>query len=608
MKRTKTKNKARNSKAGKGTKRKNQLKTESVESMPKKCRISVNGKKYLTDKKYLLQGLEEIGFDIPHLCFHEDFEPLATCRLCIVESDGKLVTSCNTAVKEGMNVKTDTEEILEARRFNLELILSDHPLDCDYCYKNLHCELQRIAEKITKTTRYKGRHRSYEKDESSAAIMRDMNQCILCGRCIAACEAQGVCLLNYAERGFNTIIAPPMNLKISNTLCISCGQCTLHCPTAAIIEKDERTEVYNALNDEKKFVIAQIAPSVRSSLGEEFGLKPGTVLIGKVAATLKQIGFDSVIDTSTGADFTIMEEANELVERLKKRENLPMFTSCCPAWINYVETFHPELIKNLSTTKSPHQILASVIKTYYAKMKNLEPCDIVIVSIMPCTAKKEEATRITHRINNIPTVDYVLTVREAAKMLREGGIDIMKLKDEKFDALIDVASGAGQIFGATGGVMEAALRTAEYFINGKNKKERIEFKNVRGMQSIKTAQYDLGKQKVRIAVVNGSGNAEKFLNMIKNKELEVDFIEVMACPGGCVGGGGQPIPSSMKIVTERAKALYEIDKKAGVRTSHENPVIKKVYKEFLKKPGSELAEQLLHTKYMEREKYILKEK
>ncbi|MCX6710013.1 MAG: [FeFe] hydrogenase, group A, partial [Candidatus Woesearchaeota archaeon] len=368
------------------------------------------------------------------------------------------------------------------------------------------------------------------------------------------------------------------------------------------------SDVYKALNDGKKFVIAQIAPSVRSSIGEEFGMKPGSIVTKKVVSALRQVGFDSVMDTSTGADFTIMEEATELVKRLKDRREgkktaLPMFTSCCPAWVNYVESFHPELIENLSTSKSPYQMLGSVIKTYYAKKMELWDGDIVVVAVMPCTAKKQEAKRIEHKIGKIPAVDHVLTVREAAKMIRESGIELSKIPDDEFDQLLPTASGSGQIFGASGGVMEASLRTAEYILTGETKKERLKLNEVRGMKGIKKAEYKIGKETVRVAVVNGSGNVENMLSMIKNGEIDADFVEVMACPGGCVGGGGQPIPTSRKIIEERAKGLYSIDEKSEIRCAHENPALNSAYESFFGEPGGENAEKLLHTSYRAKKKY-----
>jgi iron-only hydrogenase group A len=574
-------------------------------------KIEINGKPHETSHEYLLPALEEAGFVIPKLCSHPDFLPFANCRLCVVEVDGKIKTSCNTEITEGMAVRTDTEQVIEARRHNMELILSNHPLDCDYCYKNMRCELQTLAEKITKSTRYSGEQRKIAKDESSSAVTRDTEKCILCGRCIAACGRAGVCLLDYTKRGFNTQIAPPLGLKLADTSCTGCGQCALVCPTAAIIERDDRSDVYAMINDNDKFVIAQIAPSLRASIGEEFGLKPGSISTGRLIASLKGVGFDAVCDTSVGADFTIMEEATELLSRMKERDDgkspaLPMFTSCCPSWVSLVEEFYPELIPNLSTTKSPHEILGVLLKTYYAEKKAIPSDRIAVVSIMPCTSKKSEAKKVEHKIMGVPAVDAVLTVRETARMIREAGIDLKKIKEEEFDSLLQNASGAGQIFGATGGVMEAALRTADFLLSGKNSECCLEFRETRGMSGIKEAEYSLGEKKIRVAVANSNSNAKILLEKIKSGEESFDFVEVMACPGGCSGGGGQPIPGNRKIVEERMKALYEVDRATPIRRCHDNPIVKSVYSDFLEKPCSDVAEKMQHTSYSKKKKFIIK--
>jgi NADP-reducing hydrogenase subunit HndD len=574
-------------------------------------KIEINGKPHETSHEYLLPALEEAGFVIPKLCSHPDFLPFANCRLCVVEVNGKIKTSCNTEITEGMAVRTDTEQVIEARRHNMELILSNHPLDCDYCYKNMRCELQTLAEKITKNTRYSGEQRKIAKDESSSAVTRDTEKCILCGRCIAACGRAGVCLLDYTKRGFNTQIAPPLGLKLADTSCTGCGQCALVCPTAAIIERDDRSDVYAMINDNDKFVIAQIAPSLRASIGEEFGLKPGSISTGRLIASLKGVGFDAVCDTSVGADFTIMEEATELLSRMKERDDgkspaLPMFTSCCPSWVSLVEEFYPELIPNLSTTKSPHEILGVLLKTYYAEKKGIPSDRIAVVSIMPCTSKKSEAKKVEHKIMGVPAVDAVLTVRETARMIREAGIDLKKIKEEEFDSLLQNASGAGQIFGTTGGVMEAALRTADFLLSGKNNECCLEFRETRGMSGIKEAEYSLGEKKIRVAVANSNSNAKILLEKIRGGEESFDFVEVMACPGGCSGGGGQPIPGNRKIVEERMKALYEVDRATPIRRCHDNPTVKSVYSDFLEKPCSDVAEKMLHTSYSKKKKFIIK--
>lgn len=565
-------------------------------------RIIVNGKEYLTTEKTLLKALERIGFEIPHLCFHEDLEPLATCRLCVVEVNGRIVTSCNTIVSDGMKVNTETEELIEYRRHNLELILSNHALDCDYCYRNLHCDLQRIAEKITNKTRYSGKVRKHEIDESSNAIIKDFEKCILCGRCIQVCNKQAVNVFDYVLRGFDTIVSTAFDIPISSSPCVGCGQCVIHCPTAALVEKDETQKVLDAIKNPDKIVIAQIAPAVRVSIGEELGLKPGKILTKKLVSALKKVGFDKVFDTSLGADFTIMEEASELVDRIKNNKTIPMFTSCCPAWVNFVEEFYPEFIPNLSTTKSPHEILGALIKTYYAKKNNIPVEKIFVVSIMPCTSKKLEALRPELRVNNSLTVDAVITTRELGKILREFGIEIEKLEEQDFDDFMS-ASSAGQIFGTTGGVMEAALRTANFILTGINDYEKIEYKEVRGMQGIKIANYTLGDKKLRVGVVNELGNAKRVIEKIKSGKLKIDFLEVMACPGGCIGGGGQPLTTNKNIIKQRMKALYVIDKKAKIRFCHENQTVKNIYLEFLESPLSEKSEQILHTKYFKQKQY-----
>ncbi|MGB9748226.1 MAG: [FeFe] hydrogenase, group A [Candidatus Woesearchaeota archaeon] len=565
-------------------------------------KIIVNGKEYFTKEKFLLKALEEFGFNIPHLCFHEDLEPLATCRLCVVEVNGKITTSCNTVVSEGMKVNTETEEVIEYRRHNLELILSNHALDCDYCYRNLHCDLQRIAEQITNKTRYSGKLRKHEVDESSNAIVKDFEKCILCGRCIQVCNKQSVNVFDYVQRGFSTIVSTALDIPISSSPCVGCGQCVIHCPTAALIEKDETQKVLDAIKDPEKIIIAQIAPAVRVSIGEELGLKPGTIMTKKLVSALKQIGFDKVFDTSLGADFTIMEEASELVDRINNNKTLPMLTSCCPAWVNFVEEFYPDFILNLSTTKSPHEILGALIKTYYAKKNNINTDKIFVVSIMPCTAKKLEVLRPELRVNNLLPIDAVLTTREIGKLLREFGVELKKIEEQDFDDFMS-ASSAGQIFGTTGGVMEAALRTASFILTGINDESKIEYKEIRGIKGVKIASYTLGNKELRVGVVNELGNARKILEKIKSGRLKIDFLEVMACPGGCIGGGGQPLTTNKNIIKQRMKALYIIDKKSKIRFCHENPILKDIYLEFLERPLSEKSEELLHTKYFKQKQY-----
>ncbi len=563
-------------------------------------KIIVDGKEYDVKEKYLMDALDSIGIHVPRLCKHKDLFPTGKCRMCLVEVNGKLVTSCNFEVKEGIEVKTNTDKVIKARVMNLKLILSNHPQDCLHCFRNNDCELQNLASEFSVHTLFDGAKRNYGIDESSYAITREMDKCILCGRCIEVCDAQGIHAIDYAYRSFNTMIMPAYGLRIIDTACISCGQCALYCPTAAIHERDDRVNVINAINDPKKFVVAQIAPAVRVSLSEEFIGKP-KLITKKIVTALKLLGFDAVFDTSLGADVTVMEEAYEFVQRFKKKENLPLLTSCCPAWVNYVEMHHPELIKHLSTTKSPHEIMGVLIKTYFAKKRNINPEDIVVVSIMPCTAKKEEAKRTELR-NEYENVDYVLTTRELAKMLKEYGINPLELKEMPFDSIVDATS-AGQIFGRSGGVMEAALRTASYFLG--IKLEKLEFETLRGMDGIKTATLEFNGEMIKVAVVNGIGNIDKILPKLS----EYHFVEVMACPGGCIGGGGQPrvLDGSYKErVIERMQELNKIDAMSKIRQSHESPLIKQIYDEFLKHPMSEIAEKYLHTSYKNKTNFIVR--
>ncbi len=561
-------------------------------------KIIVNGKEFFTKKRTIMEALDEIGLEVPRLCKHEDLLPLGTCRLCIVEANNKIVTSCNTEVKDNMIINTDTEQVVRDRVNNLKLILSNHPLECLTCFRNGSCELQQLADNFNIPDLFDGEKRHYKIDKSSPSIIRDLNKCVLCGRCVEVCDSQGIHAIDYTKRGFETTITTPYEIKISESGCISCGQCVLHCPTAALQEKDDRIPVIKILENKSKYVIAQIAPSVRVSMSEEFGLKPGINLEKQIVTALKNIGFNAVLDTSLGADFTVMEEAYELVNRIKENK-LPMFTSCCPAWVNYVEMHDPSLIKNLSTCKSPHEMLGALIKSYYAMKNNINPRNLVVVSIMPCTAKKDEIKNTKLKNDNMPNVDYVLTTREIVKIFKEYGLDLPHLKKTEFDLLDIGSSSAGKIFGRSGGVMEAALRTASFYLGQRNPK--IVYKKLRGLKGIKTTVIKIKDKTIRVAVVNGMGN------FVKNRDRiysNYDFIEVMACPGGCIGGGGQPQPHSMKKVKLRQKGLNSIDSHSKVRLAHKNRIVNKIYKQFLIKPGSDIAEEYLHTSYKNKTRIV----
>ena len=565
----------------------------------KEKKIVVNGIVYKTKKETVMEALDEIGIEVPRLCKHPDLKPLATCRMCVVEANGRIVTSCNTSVSDGMKIETDTKDVVRNRVNNLKLILSNHTMDCLNCFRNGDCELQKLADEFNLPTLFEGEKRTAKPDNSSPSIKIDGNKCILCGRCVEVCKNQGISVIDFANRGFNTSISTAFGHSLGDTGCISCGQCVLYCPTGALTEKDDRISVIKTIENKNLFVAVQIAPSIRVSIGEEFGLAPGKNVEGKIVTALKNIGFDAVFDTSFAADMTIVEEATELVKRIKDNK-LPMFTSCCPAWVNYSEMHYPEILPRLSTSKSPHEMMGALIKSYYAKKNNLDPKNIVVVSIMPCVAKKDEISNINFRNDGLVNVDYTLTTREAAKIFKEYGIELSDLKDSPFDMFAQGGTGAGKIFGRSGGVMEAALRTAAFYLGEKNPK--IEYDDLKGLKAIKSSSVDIKGKKIRVAAVNG------MLNFINNRDMimsNFDFIEVMACPGGCIGGGGQPQPHSMEKVRLRAKGLNSIDRSSNLRLSHENPVLKKVYKEFLDSPGSEKAEKYLHRNYMNK-KFVVK--
>jgi len=572
--------------------------------------VKINGVELEVPKgTTVLEAAHMAGFEIPTLCYMKEINEIGACRICVTEvNEGRgfrLVAGCVYPCSNNMEILTNSPKVIESRKRTLELILSTHDRKCLSCVRSGNCELQKLAKDygVEDATVYDGVKNEYEVDNSAPHMYRDNNKCILCRRCVAVCaKTQGIGVIGANERGFKTYIGSAFDMGLGETSCVSCGQCIAVCPVGALSEKDYTKEVMAAIADPEKTVLVQTAPAVRAGLGECFGNPIGTNAEGKMAAALRRLGFDKVFDTDFAADLTIMEEANEFLDRFKNGGTLPLITSCSPGWVKFCEHYYPDLLDHLSTCKSPQQMFGATAKTYYAQKMGIDPKNIVMVSIMPCTAKKFEIGRPDQSAAGVPDVDYALTTRELGRMIERAGILFNTLPEEKFDDPLGISTGAGVIFGATGGVMEAALRTAVYTLTGDNVTDLPE---VRGTKDIKEATYNVAGTDVNVIVTSGLANARKVLDSIRDGSCKAQFIEIMACPGGCVNGGGQPqVPMGVRnfvdIREERAKVLYNLDKSMPLRQSHENPAIKKVYEEFFEKPGSHKAHEVLHTSYIKR--------
>ena len=559
----------------------------------------------------ILEAAELAGIRIPTLCYMKQINAIGACRMCVVEVKGARSNpvACLMQVAEGMEVQTNTPALRASRKMTLELMLSNHRMDCLSCVRSGNCELQALSQEYgCDAHKFEGAPTEPDIDDSAIHLIRDNSKCILCRRCVAVCKYNQHCnVIGANERGFKTHIASAFDLPLATTSCVNCGQCISVCPTGALTERDDTEKVWKAIADPDLHVVVGPAPSVRAQLGEEFGMPIGTNVEGKMIAALRRLGFDRVFDVDMAADVTIMEEGNELLERLQNGGKLPMITSCSPGWVKFCETFYPDFIGNLSTCKSPQGMFGALVKSYYAEKEGLDPKDIFVVSVMPCTAKKFERARPELGREGVQDIDVSITTRELASMIKKVGIQFSLLPDEECDPMLGVASGAGHIFGATGGVMEAALRTVYEKVTGQECRP-LEFTAVRGTEDIKEAEYDLNGTKVKVAVTSGLVNAAKLLDMVKSGEKDYTFIEVMCCPGGCVNGGGQPrqpgyVRNFVDLRAERAKALYNEDAAMTLRKSHESPVVKELYDSYLEKPGSRLAHELLHTSYTKRKKY-----
>lgn len=551
----------------------------------------------------ILDAAKSVGIAVPTLCHLKDLVPTGACRICSVEVEGQrgLIPSCAYPVYEGMVVETNSQRVRVARKTIVELLVENHPQDCLVCVRSGNCELQGLSEKYSiREHRYKGEHKDHAIDISSASMERDPAKCILCGRCVRICgEVQNIGAIDFINRGFQSSVATPFNKGLNISDCILCGQCILVCPTAALREKSSLKQVSDAINNKKKYTVVQVAPAVRATLGEEYHLPLGTDVTGKLVTGLRRLGFNKVFDTNFAADLTIMEEAHELIKRIKNNETLPMFTSCCPGWVKYLEHNYSDLISHLSSCKSPHEMEGAVLKSYFAKKMGLDPKDIFVVSIMPCTVKKFESERPELNVDNYSDVDAVLTTRELVRFFNIAGIEFDDLAEDSFDNPLGESTGAAAIFGTSGGVMEAALRTAYHSLTNEHL-TNMDFEQVRGLDGIKEAVINIDGTELKIAVVNGIGNAAPVLDEVRAGKSNYHFVEVMACPGGCINGGGQPIHQKVDKVLKRMRALYEIDKKMMFRRSYENESVNLVYKDFLGEPGSHTAHELLHTKYVDR--------
>ena len=559
----------------------------------------------------ILEAARMAGIEIPTLCYLKKINEIGACRICMVEVKGarSLVTACVYPVNEGMEIFTNTERVRKSRKMTLELILSTHDRKCLSCVRSGTCELQQLCKEfgVDDETRFDGANPVHEYDDSAIHMIRDNGKCILCRRCVAACQAQHISVIGANARGFDTHIGSAFERPLDSVACVSCGQCIVNCPTGAIYEKDDTAKVLEAINDPEKFVVVHTAPSIRVTLGECFGMHIGTNVQGKMVAALRRLGFDKVFDTDFGADLTIVEEANEFLGRVQNGGVLPMITSCSPGWIKYCEHYYPDMLDHLSTCKSPQQMSGAIIKTWYAEKMGIDPKDIVVVGIMPCTAKKFETKRDDQAASGYPDVDYSLTTRELGRMIESAGIYFKHLPDEEFDNPLGDSTGAAVIFGATGGVMEAALRTAVEKLSGEELKS-LDFTEVRGTDGIKEASYTVNGMEVKVCVVSGLANANTIMEKVRNGTADYHFIEIMGCPGGCVNGGGQPIQHAVvrnfvDLRARRAAALYEADKDMPLRKSHESEAVKRLYAEFLGEPGSHKAHEVLHTSYVARPKY-----
>ncbi|MEI6519343.1 MAG: NADH-dependent [FeFe] hydrogenase, group A6 [bacterium] len=585
--------------------------------MPENISLTINGQQVAAKSgQTILQICRDNSIDVPTLCYMSNLFPSGACRMCVVEVDGAsgLVPSCAFPAADGQVVHTHSQRARQARKAIVELLLANHPQECLNCVRSGNCELQKLAHDLgCREERYEGAKREHQIDASSVSLIRDPEKCILCGRCVRVCEeVQGVSAIDFTKRGFQTVIMPAFDACLGDTSCVNCGQCILVCPTGALREQSSLKEVLDAMNDPEKVVIAQVAPAIRATIGEEFGMPAGSRVTGKLAAALRRAGFDKVFDTDFAADLTIMEEGSELVSRLTKGTGpMPMITSCSPGWVKYIEHYYPELLDHLSTAKSPHMMLGTLLKTYYAEKMGIDPANMVVVSIMPCTAKKFEAQRPEMMDSGYQDVDYVLTTRETARLIKSSGITFENLPSEDFDEAFGTGSGAAVIFGTTGGVMEAALRTANFLLTMPTADVpdivtpemlgKVDFTPVRGLEGVKEATVDLNGVVLKVAVAHGLLNAKIIVEQIAKGTCEYNFIEIMGCPGGCIGGGGSPMPTNTDIRKKRMAAIYNEDESLTLRASHDNPIIKQIYAEFLGAPLSHKSHELLHTSYTKRE-------